>query len=126
MPLSKGLSFYRLDQAGSICYVRQSPEHFVKCAGLAMGCSGMARDLVSTLGPVAMPNFWAKCVHAVWGGQGTRLCHSGITLLPSPCTESVMHCPPPRITSLMAATVPPYLSGPYHPPPHSPLPDLLA
>lgn len=61
VPFSKGLSFYRLDGSGRICYVRQSPEHFVKCAGLALSASASASPLVSSLGAVAMPAFWSRC-----------------------------------------------------------------
>lgn len=60
IPHTKGLSFYRLNPAGKICYVRQSPEHFIKVAGLALGASGMASPFINTLGPVALPSFWGR------------------------------------------------------------------
>ncbi len=60
VPLSKGLSFYRLNDSGRIIYVRQSVEHFIKLANLALTASASASPLLDSLGPMVLPSFWSK------------------------------------------------------------------
>ena len=38
LPLGKGVGFYKLNPQGKICYVRQSPEHFVKVRQSIVAC----------------------------------------------------------------------------------------
>jgi hypothetical protein len=59
--MSKGLGFYKFDGQKKIVFIRQSPEHFVKVAPLALQtAASMASPLVHVLGPAASPFFWAK------------------------------------------------------------------
>ena len=44
LPLGKGVGFYKLTPQGKICYVRQSPEHFVKVRPSIVACR--YRDLM--------------------------------------------------------------------------------
>lgn len=89
VPCSRGLAFYRVaprprghaaapastPREGSspapapspyapspyvITYVRQSPEHFLKLANLALSATASATPLIDSLGPLALPNFWSK------------------------------------------------------------------
>lgn len=87
VPCSRGLAFYRVaprprpeghtaastPREGSppapspyapspyvITYVRQSPEHFLKLANLALSATASATPLIDSLGPLALPGFWSK------------------------------------------------------------------
>lgn len=61
VPLTRGLSFYRIHpETGRITYVRQSPEHFIKVAELAMTANASAAPLIDSLGVFSLPSFWTK------------------------------------------------------------------
>lgn len=60
LPCACGLSFYRIDATGRICYVRQSPEHVVKLGSLAQSVSGLvATPLINALG-ASPPDLWSS------------------------------------------------------------------
>ncbi|GAX78834.1 hypothetical protein CEUSTIGMA_g6271.t1 [Chlamydomonas eustigma] len=59
LPLGRGVGFYKVSR-GKIHYVRQSPEHFLKVANLALSATGMASPLVHALGPAVSPIFWSS------------------------------------------------------------------
>ncbi|PNH01639.1 hypothetical protein TSOC_012459 [Tetrabaena socialis] len=62
VPCSRGLSFFRvsLQEPPQITYVRQSPEHFIKLTNMVLSATASATPLIDTLGPMAMPSFWAN------------------------------------------------------------------
>jgi hypothetical protein len=51
----KGMTFMRLDAAGRICFIRESPEHFVKLTGAALPALGIAAPIFSRLAPMLSP-----------------------------------------------------------------------
>lgn len=86
VPMTKGLSFYRVNPAeGRISYVRQSPEHFVRASGAAVPWLNVAAPVLRALGPAATPDYWAS-VSQAFVSEAVR---NVISPLPDPISSAI-------------------------------------
>ncbi|KAK9807520.1 hypothetical protein WJX72_001403 [[Myrmecia] bisecta] len=85
LPFGKGLSFFKVNTCGEICFVRESPEHFVKLQGAALPMLNIAAPMFRRLAPFVEPLVGGLANMAGLGGNTTN---NGQRLLPAMSSAS--------------------------------------